>query len=136
MYNTRQKAMIAACLKAHAGEHMTADQIHASLLQNGTHIGLTTIYRELDRLVNDGSAIKYTGLNTNATSYQYIGDAKEHGNHYHLICLDCGQLTHLSCSIIESFTRHIEEEHSFLLNSQKTVFYGHCASCAEKAPAK
>lgn len=131
-YKTRQKDKILACLREHAGGHITADMIRAHLLLDGEQVGLTTVYRNLERLVQDGTIIKYTGMNSASASFQYVGNPEEHQEHYHLVCLCCGHLEHLDCNIIDEFSAHIQNDHGFTLNNMKTVFYGYCASCASQ----
>lgn len=129
IYNTRQKQSILDCLMEREGEHVSADTIRLSLLNKGTSVGLTTVYRNLDKLVEQGVAIKYHAAEGGSASYQYVGDTSEHCGHYHLVCLDCGDMVHLHCNIIDDFSKHIKEIHDFSLDSLKTVFYGYCASC-------
>lgn len=128
-YDTRQKRLILSLLQEKQSEHVTADQILSYLKQNAESVGLATVYRNLDKLVQDGVIIKYIGMDGSSASYQYIGDAAEHKDHYHLVCLQCGQMEHLHCNIIEEFAAHIQNEHRFLLDSMKTVFYGYCQNC-------
>lgn len=129
-YKTRQKDLILACLREHAGGHITADMVRAHLLQGGMQVGLTTVYRNLERLVQDGIIIKYTGMNSTSASFQFVGNPEEHREHYHLVCLCCGKMEHLDCGIIDEFSAHIRSDHAFTLDNTKTVFYGYCAACA------
>lgn len=129
IYNTRQKQSILDCLIERESEHVSADTIRLRLLKQGISVGLTTVYRNLDKLVEQGIAIKYQATQGGSASYQYIGENSEHSGHYHLVCLDCGDMVHLHCNIIDDFSKHIKESHDFNLDSLKTVFYGHCTSC-------
>ncbi|MDR1619555.1 MAG: transcriptional repressor [Clostridiales bacterium] len=134
-YATKQKELIHNCLREHAGGHITADMIHAHLLGSGARVGLTTVYRHLEKLVNEGSVIKYSGPGSAGASYQYLGNPDEHREHYHLVCLNCGRMEHLSCELIDEFCAHIKREHHFLLDSLKTVFYGYCDACRAEHPS-
>lgn len=129
-YQTRQKQLILAMLQGKQNEHVNAEQILSHLREIGESVGLTTVYRNLDKLVQDGVIIKYVGLDGASASYQYIGEATAHRDHYHLVCLQCGQLVHLNCNVIDEFAAHIQNDHHFQLDSMKTVFYGYCANCA------
>ena len=132
-YQTRQKQLILTMLQGKQNEHVNAEQILSHLREIGESVGLTTVYRNLDKLVQDGVIIKYVGLEGSSASYQYIGDAAAHRNHYHLVCLQCGQLVHLNCNVIDEFAAHIQNDHHFQLDSMKTVFYGYCENCSDCA---
>ncbi len=130
-YQTRQKQLILAMLREKQNEHVKAEQILSHLRKDGESLGLTTVYRNLEKLVQDGVIIKYVGLDGTSASYQYVGEMAAHKDHYHLVCLQCGQLVHLNCNVIDEFASHIQNDHHFQLDSMKTVFYGYCANCSD-----
>lgn len=135
-YQTRQKQLILAFLQDKQNDHVNAEQILTRLREIGESIGLTTVYRNLDKLVQDGVIIKYVALDGTSASYQYIGETAAHKDHYHLVCLQCGQLVHLNCNVIDEFAAHIQNDHHFQLDSMKTVFYGYCENCCDCAKTR
>ncbi len=130
-YHTRQKRLILACLREKQDEHVNVENILGYLRENGETVGQTTVYRYLDKLVQNGVILKYIGLDANSASYQYVGEPAAHKDHYHLVCLQCGRLVHLNCKYIDEFAAHIQNDHSFSLDCMKTVFYGYCADCTK-----
>ncbi len=130
-YQTKQKALIDEYLKDNAGNHVTIKDIQEYLDFNDSHIGLTTIYRYLDKLVEKGVVHKYIVDNNSSACYQYIKDGcqKRH-EHFHLKCEKCNELIHLDCHELENIQQHLAKEHNFVLNLHKTVFYGLCNECS------
>ena len=57
-YKTRAYFLIKEALLASGGEHLRADDIYTVLHAKGEHIGLTTVYRQLSRLCDEGFARK------------------------------------------------------------------------------
>ena len=128
-YNTKQGELILTCLKKHREEHVTAEKVLEYLKAQGTSVGQTTIYRNLDKLVNEGIVIKYTGAEGQGACYQYIEHADSCATHYHLICADCGRMIHLQCEYLDEMTAHLLEHHQFSMDKFKTVIYGLCRQC-------
>ncbi len=130
-YNTRQKENLMAFLIQNKDKHTNVQEISAYLSAEGTPVGTATIYRQLDRLVENGIVRKYILDGKSGACYQYIDDEEGCMEHYHLKCVSCGKLFHMSCRQLSGISRHIYEEHGFTVNSSQTVFYGVCAACSE-----
>ncbi|MGF7145114.1 Fur family ferric uptake transcriptional regulator [Anaerotaenia torta] len=127
-YNTKQSDAILAYLSSLNGEHVTAGQIASHFETSDYPIGLATIYRHLDKLVENGTIRKYTLDGVSGSCYQHISSAHEH-QQIHLKCEQCGAVLHLQCSVMENVPQHVYEEHAFLINPMKTVLYGKCSNC-------
>ncbi len=133
-YNTKQSAEILKFMQDNSGKHLTAQDIEEYFRTQGINIGAATIYRRLDRLTNDGLVNKYLIDDKSPACYEYIGvDNCCRGTCYHMKCEDCGKLFHLSCDEINGFFAHVREEHGFVLDPKRTVFYGICEKCAAAA---
>ncbi len=131
-YKTWQKAEITAYLLSMAGEHVTVNDICQHFEKKGKPIGVTTVYRQLDKLVAEGVVNKYTLDSSSSACYEYV-DTDHHSdgvtNCYHCKCDRCGKLIHLHCEEIEELIKHIEADHSFVINPRRMVFYGVCDDC-------
>jgi Fur family ferric uptake transcriptional regulator len=133
-YHTKQRDIIVSYLCSLGHAHVTAGRMTEYFKEQGVRIGLTTIYRQLDKLVQEGVVGKYTADGVSGACYQYIGkDNDVDKNHYHLKCEKCGDLIHLQCNHVEALGRHFLENHLFALDSQKTLFYGTCNKCYAQA---
>lgn len=116
--------------------HVTVNQIADYLSSAGNHVGVTTIYRHLDRLVEQGLVRKYTVDGSTGACFQYEQNNDSCREHFHLKCEKCGCLIHLECSHLDRIYNHIYESHGFRINAFRTVFYGICKECAEKESKK
>ncbi|MEL7565084.1 MAG: transcriptional repressor [Dehalobacterium sp.] len=131
-YHTKQSEAILTYIASLNGEHVTVDQIMKHFDKMDFPIGLTTIYRHLDKLVESGKVRKYTLDGVSGACYQYIID-EDKRMYFHLKCEDCGALFHLQCGVLDKIQQHVYEGHSFQINTIKTVFYGKCANCLNEA---
>lgn len=133
-YNTKQKEELLEYLKSLKGNHVTVNDIHKYSLSKNMKIGVTTIYRHLEKFVESGEVAKISIDGTSSAYFEYIGNHSNHTNTncFHLKCEKCNKLTHLHCNGLVQITKHISESHGFNLNSLKTVFYGVCNLCQKK----
>lgn len=122
-YNTKQKDIIYDVIKKQKYP-FTVKDIYNHLNKK---VGLTTIYRLIDSLVNDGYLTKEIG-NDNNTYYQYINKCEEE-NHFYLKCISCGQLIHVDCSFVEELSNHIISHHKFKLSKDHIIINGLCEEC-------
>ena len=103
----------------------------------GVSVGLTTIYRNLDTLVEEGAVRKFVVDKNSAAVYEYLDDP--HTEEFHVKCRACGTLFHLRCSEIErmaaALSGHLLEDHGVELDFQSSVIQGLCKDCRAKADA-
>ena len=126
-YSTKQRALILEFLKENTA-HVTAGDILAHLKAQGYKVGVATVYRTLEKFVADGTIRKMIIDERSGACYQYI-HASACEQHFHLKCLSCGKLIHLSCDFLNSMEKHILADHNFTVASGKTVIYGYCGDC-------
>ena len=131
-YNTRQSEAILSYIASLGGSHTTAGEITEHFAAGHNPISLTTVYRHLERLVENGTVRKFTTDGSSGACYQHTGGHNECVNHFHLKCASCGDLLHLECGMMNEISRHVLEEHDFKLDSMRTVFYGKCSECIKK----
>ena len=126
-YSTRQRDAILSFLKEN-NAHVSASDIVFHLKEQGYKISTATVYRTLDKLVSDGVVRKMMVGDGSGACYQYL-DGDGCSEHFHLKCIKCGRLIHLSCEFLHSLEHHIFEDHGFTVSSGRTVIYGTCAEC-------
>lgn len=133
-YKTKQMTELLTYLESVQGRHVTVNDICKHFNAQGITIGTTTVYRHLEKMVNDGLVAKYVIEGSTSACFQYLG--KSHENHnttcYHCKCEKCGKLIHMECSEVENLRQHMMEHHGFAMNSLRTVFYGLCSECQEE----
>ena len=136
-YTTKHYAEIAAFLEKMEGSHITAQDVCDHFREEGRPISTTTVYRQLDRLVDEGVVNKYI-IDANSPACFEFSRVRNNGHMscYHCKCEKCGRLIHLHCDEIEELCTHMKNEHHFILNPARTVFYGICESCAKGETAR
>lgn len=126
-YRTKQGKLVLDCFKNNKGIHLTIEDICSYLKKMDTPVGTTTVYRQVQKLIEEGIVTKYSVDSESGACFQYSGeDCKMH---FHLKCVKCSSLIHASCSYIESVEEHIFEHHGFQVDNSRTVFYGVCQNC-------
>lgn len=130
-YRTKQREEILAYLESTGGQHVTAKSVHRALGQSGSNIGAATVYRQLDKLVEEGVVRRFTLGQNEAACYEYVGEnaSCEHEHCFHCMCTQCGKLYHMECDHLAGIAEHLSEEHGFFIDPQRTVFYGICDEC-------
>ena len=128
-YKTKQKDLILTCLQNAKGQHVSAEDIVLLLKAQGKEVGTATVYRNLDKLVNEGVVLKYTLPGSLKACYQY-GNCTQEKMHCHVICTSCGEVEHLSCDEVDILASHMLSAHRFRLDKHQTIFYGVCEKCA------
>ena len=133
-YNSKHRNAIIAYLQTLGSDHFTVMDLCDYFRRQNNPIGMTTVYRQLDRLVDEGMVKKYTLDGNTSACYQYVGDscAKEQEQCFHCKCERCGVLIHLHCKDLETIQDHLKEHHHFYINPTRTVFYGLCEKCAKE----
>jgi Fe2+ or Zn2+ uptake regulation protein len=119
MRKSRQRDAILDYIKC-STEHPTADMVYESVKASIPNISLGTVYRNLGQLVEEGLI---TVVETSDKKVHYEGNLNEH---IHLLCKNC-------CNITDVFMKNevpdVFAETGFLIQSQKTVYYGICKNC-------
>lgn len=120
---TRQRAAVDEILGTLA-EFRTAQQIHDELRRRGDRIGLTTVYRTLQLMV-DGGELDALRTGDGETAYRRCS----HGHHHHLVCRTCGRTVEVSGPAVEKWATAIAEEHGFREVSHDLEIFGTCSTC-------
>jgi len=128
-YNTKQGQTVCSFLVTSGGRQVAADEIAEYADASGTHIAYATIYRHLDRLVQQGVVRKLVMNGVDRAYYQYVGE--NNIDCLQMKCNVCGKLISLNCTEANEFENHILDSHNFKIDPSKTVFYGRCGGCKE-----
>ena len=127
--NTEQKEILIKYLKINANKHLNISEIQKDL---SNEIGLTTVYRIINSLVQKGIVNKIPLENSQGFCYKYNSEKEHCSNHYHLICEKCNKTIHIENDNIKKVLKEIENENQFKINNNRIVFYGLCDKCMEK----
>ncbi len=126
VYNTKSKEIINEAIKNYPNG-FTIKDLKEDLEKKELNIGLTTIYRALDRLTLDGVVTKFYDEN-NVTHYKYVNDCLSE-THFYLKCQKCEKIYHVDCSCIDDLSIHILRQHKFKIDTKSIILEGLCENC-------
>uniref|UniRef100_UPI00272C8EEC Fur family transcriptional regulator n=1 Tax=Romboutsia ilealis TaxID=1115758 RepID=UPI00272C8EEC len=102
-YNTEQRKLILKYLVKSNDTYLKAEDILKYMKKNNESIGLSTIYRFLNLLEEQGKL--RTDIINHTKYFQYILDNCR--EHFHLKCEKCGKLIHFKCNEFKKLNEHI-----------------------------
>ncbi|GAC1442279.1 MAG: transcriptional repressor [Mycobacteriales bacterium] len=105
-------------------QFQSAQEIHASLREAGSSIGLTSVYRAVQRLRDAGELDELRRTNAEA-AYRRCRS----GHHHHLTCEGCGISVELLASATERWIERVAGEHGFVPTAHTIEIAGRCADC-------
>lgn len=124
---TRQRQAVLGVVSS-SGEHLSPAEVHERARASCPQIGLTTVYRTLDILIELG-AIKRVHLNEGCHSYAPAG----HGHRHHLICNGCGRIVEFEGGDLLALLDAVAEQTGFEIEDHWLQFFGKCPACRERS---
>ncbi len=91
-YRTKQKELILSCIQAHQGSFFTSKDIVSALAEQGAKVGTATVYRNLERLEEEGIIARTSIEGTSSVRYRFLPNTPE-GVYFFLKCEECGDLS-------------------------------------------
>lgn len=125
-YNTKQKDLLLSVIRNNSCEFSVKD-IYEKVKDS---MGLTTVYRFIDKLVEEGMLNKTIGED-NTTYYQYLEEC-DCLNHFYLKCTSCGEMIHVDCECIDDLSTHILKHHKFRASREHIIINGTCFKCCKE----
>jgi Fur family ferric uptake transcriptional regulator len=123
--STRQRAAVVAVFDELEGFH-SAQEVHARLRASGDTVGLSTVYRAVQALVDDG---ELDSIRTDSGEQVYRRCSTQH--HHHLVCRTCGRTVEVAGPTVERWADRVAGEHGFTDVSHTLEIFGTCALCAQ-----
>ena len=85
-YRTKQLEKLLKYLQATPGQHHTAAQIREVLSRGSQPVSTTTVYRQLEKMVEQGLVRKYVLEIGHSACYEYVGQQETCSSHFHCRC--------------------------------------------------
>ncbi len=105
----------------------SAQDVYAELRSAGSPIGLATVYRHLQALVDEGTVDTIRSADGEAM-YRYCADA-DVAHHHHLVCRNCGKAVEVQGKAVENWARAVAAEHGYTDVDHTVELFGLCADC-------
>lgn len=122
--STRQRAAIAGLLDR-LDAFRSAQELHEELRKRGEDIGLATVYRTLQSLVDAGE-IDVLRVDGGEAVYRRCA-RRQH--HHHLVCRTCGRTVEIEVPTVEKWTERIATENGFTEITHTVEIFGTCQPC-------
>jgi Fur family transcriptional regulator, ferric uptake regulator len=122
---TRQRTAVAEWLDGQQA-FRSAQEIHGELRGAGASVGLATVYRTLQAMVEDGE-VDVLRTDDGEAVYRRCGSAR---HHHHLVCRGCGLTVEVADPPVERWAARVAGEHGFSDVEHQVEVFGTCASCA------
>ena len=129
VYKTRQKDSLLNFLSRHTDTPLSIDEICEGLSGEPDPPGRSTVYRLVNRLVEDGDVMRFE--QDKKFLYQMPGGEECH-HHLHLKCTGCGKLLHMNHEQSERIIEAIFGEEDFAVSETETTLFGVCRECRKK----
>ncbi len=129
-YQTQQKKLLIDFLKKNSNNPLTIEEIAVGL-QGESSPGKSTVYRLVNRLVEEGVVRRFPKGNSRHFVYQLL-DCKGCADHMHCRCVTCGKLFHMDHKTSENMQQLLMSS-GFSIDPQKTTLMGICKGCNKGA---
>ena len=124
--STRQRAAVASVLQD-LDDFRSAQDLHDMLRAKGENVGLTTVYRTLQAMAEQGDIDVLAGSDGQSL-YRRCGQRS--GHHHHVVCRNCGLTVEVEGPAVEAWTQAIAKENGFTDVSHTLEIYGLCKRCS------
>jgi Fur family ferric uptake transcriptional regulator len=124
---TRQRDLVAQVVFL-SQDHLSVESIRRELRNRGEQVGLATVYRTLDLLVESG-LVRAHEFGEGFKRYEPVGAQSDHE---HLICQRCGRVVEFSNERLERMLPVLADEHGFQHRRHRVEIYGVCRTCRQQ----
>ncbi len=128
-YKTRSRTLILDYLKENADRRFTVGDIYKQINESDSGINRATVYRNLDRLCQQGKLLRYKDTDSDACYYQYSDEHDNCDSHLHAKCSECGKIFHIESEFAREFEGHMQSEYGIDVDCSKTIIVGKCDEC-------
>lgn len=130
VYKTKQRQALQDYLQE-VKRPCSAAELYQALQDRGMKMGLTTVYRNLCFLADQGYIKQvWTEKGMSAARFQVIEEGSH--THVHLHCGQCGNDEQLDCGAFSELQHHFASAHRFNLDLKNLVLDGLCENCQTK----
>ena len=122
---TKQRAAVAEALESQ-GEFRSAQEIYDIVRKRGDSIGLTTVYRSLQSMADDGQ-VDVIVRGDGESVYRQCSPS----HHHHLVCRSCRSTVEIDAPDVERWATDVAARHGFRDVTHTVEVFGVCSRCAD-----
>ena len=115
-------------------KHLSAEDVYIAVREIYPAIGLTTVYRTLEILVQMGVVSKFD-FGDKRARYELVKDAQGKNHHHHLICTNCKRAIDFTdfidqeIELLKKIEKGLSKKYNFEIVNHVIQFYGLCDKC-------
>lgn len=130
-YDTQSRKKIKQYIERQTNCIFSVNDVYQYLMSNDCLIGKTTVYRNMNRLVNDGVLLRLQYADEKKTMYQYkyIENQKKNEMYIYLRCMECGKMIRLKNDYSIELEELIMNKCGFRINGTVNIISGLCKDC-------
>lgn len=115
----------------YTNRHLTPAEIYRQARAKNPKIGLTTVYRTLDLLVELGYVQR---VHLEAGCHSYLAASHPHG--HHLVCSVCGRAEEFQECDVETLAKSLQTKTGYKIDVHVLELMGQCPDCQTKLRAR
>lgn len=125
---------------AKSPEHLSAEDIYRKIHSTNPSVGLSTVYRTLDLLVNKNMVSKFD-FGDGRARFELLEGPRGPHHHHHLVCTGCSSIVDYSdffkeeLSFHQRIERKLARKYNFKITNHLVQYYGLCDACNEGSQA-
>jgi len=115
--------------------HLSAEDIYLKVHKKYPGVGLTTVYRTLELLVNMGFIRRFDFGDGRGRYQLTIGPKGKIRHHHHLVCNDCGRVIDYTefvddeKELLDKTEKGLYKKYNFKILDHELTFFGLCDKC-------
>ena len=125
VHRSRQRRLIFAIVER-SHDHPTAHQVFAQARRSIPSISLGTVYRNLRQLADEGH-VRENKIGSEPARFEV-----PRRRHYHIWCIECGQIEDLSLPYQDALDRKAQRLVRYRLEEHRMEFFGVCPECTRQ----
>lgn len=121
---TAPRVKVLEVLESYSDQHLSAEDVHRILSEQGEDVGLATVYRVLTQFETAGIVQRH-----NFEGGRAVFELDEGTHHDHLVCITCGAVQEFLDEEIELRQQLIAKKYNFEMTDHSLTIYGQCGQC-------
>lgn len=113
-----------------SGGFLSAQDVWAALRSSGNKVGLSTVYRRLQAMADDG-LLDVVRVSDGEATYRYCGPSLEGSHHHHVVCRSCGRAEEVDSKAVERWAATVATELGFTDVDHMVELFGVCSACTK-----
>jgi Fur family ferric uptake transcriptional regulator len=105
---------------------VSAQELHRRVRDEGRSVGIASVYRVLDELV-ELRLVQRVDVGDGIARYEPALPGGDH--HHHVVCDDCGKVEPFADSTLESAIANASKRLGFSVDAHEVVLRGECGDC-------